>query len=61
MIVIRKRQMELMGDKIRRWKLKSVVLNGYVEGRRTRGRQLETFMSGITRPMEERMNEAGML
>ena len=61
MMVIRKRQMKFLGHVMRRGELESVVLTGYVEGRRARGRQRETYMSGITRAVGGQLSVAGIL
>ena len=41
--------------------LESVVLTGYVEGRKARARQREMFMGGITWAIAGRVSMAGML
>ena len=61
MMVIRRRQMKFLGHIMRRGELERVVLTGYVEGRRARGRQRETFMNGIARALGGQIRAARIL
>ena len=60
-MVIRKKQMKFLGHIMRKREFVNMVFTEYVKGRRTRGLQRETFLSGITGAMEVRMSVAGRL
>ena len=44
-----RRQMTFLGHVIRKDKLETVVLSGYVEGTRDRGKQKETFLTYLSK------------
>ena len=58
---IRTRQMRFLGHVMRRGEYENVTLTGFIEGGRARGRQRETFMSGIRRAMGGELSSASIL
>ena len=52
---IRKRQLQFLGHIMRKERLENLMLTGYTDGKRDKGRQRQTYLGSLSRWLEERV------
>ena len=55
LMIIRNRQLEFLGNIIRKNGLKELILTGSVDGKRSRGRQREKYLTNLSRWVTEQL------
>ena len=54
-MIIRKRQLEFLGHIMRKNGLEELILTGSVDGKRSRGRQREKYLTNLSRWVAEQL------
>ena len=55
LMIIRKRQLEFLGHIMRKNGLEELILTGNVDGKRSRGRQIEKYLTNLSRWVAEQL------
>ena len=61
MKIIRKRQMQFLGHVMRSEEMEHQVITGTIEGKRSRGRQRQKFITSLNKVLDSNRNDSELL